>query len=143
MMHLYGVGRATLAGSITRRIMQRCGMHVVLACAALLTGACGPAVDPSSLREIQGAWRTDAGFYEGRGFDVSADSIRLLQGGGMVVQYPIRSVERVLRDGRVEYTVTYQGIVQPIDFRFDFHPAAEPYILFPRQPRVIWTKRPA
>lgn len=107
---------------------------------ALLAGACAPRVDPDALTQIRGAWVTDAPAYAERGFDISGDSIRLHQGGGIKVRYPIRSVERVERDDHFEYTVTYESIVQEFEFRFDYHPAERPTIRLPRQPNVVWTR---
>jgi hypothetical protein len=108
--------------------------------AVLLPGAFGPDIDPAATNEIRGSWATDAPAYAERGFDITGDSIRLHQGGGIRVRYPIRAIERVERDDRVEYTVTYESIVQKFDFRFDYIPAEQPTIRLPRQPHIVWTR---
>ena len=115
-------------------------LATTLVLAAVLPGAFGPDIDPAATNEIRGSWVTDAPTYAERGFDITGDSIRLYQGGGIRVRYPIRAIERIERDDRIEYTVTYESIVQEFDFRFDYIPADQPIIRLPRQPQVVWTR---
>ena len=106
-----------------------------------LLAACAQPDADVIARELFGSWQTDAPEYAERGFVLTADSITLHQGGGIRVRYPIEGIRRDERNGYVDYTVTYRGIVSPLDFRVQYRMedgAAD--LRFPNQQRVIWKR---
>jgi hypothetical protein len=90
-------------------------VKLVVAALALLAAAAGrESITRLLTRDLPvpeafyGTWETGAEKYAGRGFTMSADTLRLEQGAGRVASYPIAGVRRNAAADTVWYTVRYR-----------------------------------
>jgi hypothetical protein len=98
-----------------------------------------PVVVPS---ELHGIWKTEDSRYEGRSFELRADTIILALGEEGKESYPIETLEKRQELRGTLYVLTYRNLIEGFSdsLLFYFEPREGGLIRFKNQMEIEWKK---
>jgi hypothetical protein len=118
--------------------------HALLVMAILAsTLGCRAAQEPAAVpAEFHGHWTTSDPRYEARAFELTVDTITLLNGEEGKASYPVQKFERIQKDGAIVHTLTYgnpvEGTTEALSFYYE--PREGGVIRFKSQRNIEWKK---
>lgn len=103
--------------------------------------ACRSPKDSTIPAELIGIWKTSAPTYADRHFEITKDSLSFGTGGGKYDSHPILSIEKVIKENKHVYVISYADGGHKSVFSFHFYPANDGMIRIKNQEDLQWTRQ--
>ena len=118
--------------------------HALLVMAILVsTLGCRAAQEPAAVpAEFHGRWTTRDARYADRAFELTTDTITLVQGGEVTTPLPVQKFERAQEGGAIAYVLTYRNLAEGTTdtLRFYYEPRDGGVIRLKSQRNIEWKK---